>query len=164
MGSAVALEEVEVDYRGRGRALGPLSLDVEEGKIVALVGPSGCGKSTALRLLASLLERAHTGLDRLNLSVDRLEFLVNLCGLVDTLKSLLRLLDHGRCDDILRLGELLIQFLLLLDLILLRLLVLLLCLRQLLMGVLQDLLRLDLLRLDRGLEGRARLTEGRELL
>ena len=51
---AAALEDVEVDYRGRGRALGPLSLSVEEGEIVALVGPSGCGKSTALRLLAGL--------------------------------------------------------------------------------------------------------------
>ncbi|MEI7572401.1 MAG: ABC transporter ATP-binding protein [Phenylobacterium sp.] len=49
-----ALQEVEVDYQGRGRALGPLSLTIEAGEIVALVGPSGCGKSTALRLLAGL--------------------------------------------------------------------------------------------------------------
>ena len=56
MTSAVAasLEAVEVDYPGRGRALGPISLTVGEGEIVALVGPSGCGKSTALRLLAGL--------------------------------------------------------------------------------------------------------------
>ena len=54
MSAAVALEEVEVDYRGRGRALGPLSLEIGDGEIVALVGPSGCGKSTALRLLAGL--------------------------------------------------------------------------------------------------------------
>ncbi len=52
--SAAALEEVEVDYAGRGRALGPLSLTIGEGEVVALVGPSGCGKSTALRLLAGL--------------------------------------------------------------------------------------------------------------
>ena len=52
--ATVALEEVEVDYRGRGRALGPLSLRIGDGEIVALVGPSGCGKSTALRLLAGL--------------------------------------------------------------------------------------------------------------
>jgi NitT/TauT family transport system ATP-binding protein len=48
-----ALDAVEVDYP-RGRALGPFSLSLAEGEIVALVGPSGCGKSTALRLLAGL--------------------------------------------------------------------------------------------------------------
>jgi NitT/TauT family transport system ATP-binding protein len=45
---------VEVDYPGRGRALGPFELALKAGEIVALVGPSGCGKSTALRLLAGL--------------------------------------------------------------------------------------------------------------
>ena len=54
MGPTAALQDVEVDYRGRGRALGPVSLTIEAGEIVALVGPSGCGKSTALRLLAGL--------------------------------------------------------------------------------------------------------------
>ncbi len=51
--AAAALHNVEVDYP-RGRALGPVSLEVADGEIVALVGPSGCGKSTALRLLAGL--------------------------------------------------------------------------------------------------------------
>ena len=49
-----ALQQVEVDYPGRGRALGPVDLTLNSGEIVALVGPSGCGKSTALRLLAGL--------------------------------------------------------------------------------------------------------------
>ncbi len=49
-----ALTDVEVDYPGRGRALGPFSLEIEAGGITALVGPTGCGKSTALRLLAGL--------------------------------------------------------------------------------------------------------------
>jgi NitT/TauT family transport system ATP-binding protein len=48
-----ALTQVEVDYP-RGRALGPFSLSIRAGEIVALVGPSGCGKSTAMRLLAGL--------------------------------------------------------------------------------------------------------------
>lgn len=54
MTTVAALDQVEVDYPGRGRALGPFSLEVGEGEIVALVGPSGCGKSTAMRLLAGL--------------------------------------------------------------------------------------------------------------
>lgn len=54
MTAAASLSDVEVDYPNRGRALGPFSLSVAEGEVLALVGPSGCGKSTALRLLAGL--------------------------------------------------------------------------------------------------------------
>jgi len=54
MTAVASLTGVEVDYPGRGKALGPFDLSLAEGEIVALVGPSGCGKSTALRLLAGL--------------------------------------------------------------------------------------------------------------
>jgi NitT/TauT family transport system ATP-binding protein len=57
--TVAALKAVAIDYP-RGRALGPFSLSVGEGEIVALVGPSGCGKSTAMRLLAGL-EAPSTG-------------------------------------------------------------------------------------------------------
>ena len=52
--AVAALDQVEVDYPGRGSALGPFSLTLAAGETVSLIGPSGCGKSTALRLLAGL--------------------------------------------------------------------------------------------------------------
>jgi NitT/TauT family transport system ATP-binding protein len=64
MSAVAALETVEVDYSGRGRALGPFSFAVKAGEIVALVGPSGCGKSTALRLLGGLEEPTRGKVER----------------------------------------------------------------------------------------------------
>jgi len=61
---AARLDQVEVDYGAR-RALGPFSLTLQPGEIVALVGPSGCGKSTAMRLLAGLEEPTRGKVQRL---------------------------------------------------------------------------------------------------
>ncbi|MEA5002254.1 MAG: phosphate ABC transporter ATP-binding protein PstB [Christensenella sp.] len=38
-------------YYGENHALKDINMDVEEGKITALIGPSGCGKSTYLKTL-----------------------------------------------------------------------------------------------------------------
>lgn len=35
-------------------AVNDISLQLEDGEILALVGPSGCGKTTTLRLIAGL--------------------------------------------------------------------------------------------------------------
>ncbi len=37
-------------------AVGDLSLDIDEGEMVALVGPSGCGKTTTLKMINRLIE------------------------------------------------------------------------------------------------------------
>ena len=39
---------------GRIEVIAPVDLDVDPGKIIALLGPSGCGKSTLLRILTGL--------------------------------------------------------------------------------------------------------------
>lgn len=48
------LDHVSHSY-GTTRVLDDIDLDLEPGKVVALVGPSGCGKSTLLNLLGGLL-------------------------------------------------------------------------------------------------------------
>ena len=48
------VESADKTYPNGTRALAGLSLEVEEGEIVAIVGGSGCGKSTFLRLAAGL--------------------------------------------------------------------------------------------------------------
>ncbi|MFJ3956600.1 thiol reductant ABC exporter subunit CydC [Arthrobacter sp. NPDC090010] len=50
------LSGLRVDYRARGTAIGPLSVRLAPGRIVALGGPSGCGKSTLVAALTDTLD------------------------------------------------------------------------------------------------------------
>jgi NitT/TauT family transport system ATP-binding protein len=52
-GAAVSIGKVEKHF-GTRRVLGPISLEIAEGEIVAWIGASGCGKTTLLRILAGL--------------------------------------------------------------------------------------------------------------
>jgi osmoprotectant transport system ATP-binding protein len=54
---AIRLCEVTKSFDGAsGAAVDRLSLDVEQGTIMALLGPSGCGKTTTLRMINRLIE------------------------------------------------------------------------------------------------------------
>jgi NitT/TauT family transport system ATP-binding protein len=55
----IRLSSVRKVYRANGSeflAVSNVTMDVQEGELVALVGPSGCGKTTVMKILAGLHE------------------------------------------------------------------------------------------------------------
>ena len=57
MPAMISLQDVEKQYANAAApAVADLSLDIEQGEVVALVGPSGCGKTTTLKMINRLIE------------------------------------------------------------------------------------------------------------
>ena len=55
--TAIRLDRITKTFPGSSTpAVDALSLDIDEGSIVALIGPSGCGKTTTLRMINRLIE------------------------------------------------------------------------------------------------------------
>jgi osmoprotectant transport system ATP-binding protein len=53
---AIRLRDVTKSFGGGGHAVDRLTLDIDDGSIMALLGPSGCGKTTTLRMINRLIE------------------------------------------------------------------------------------------------------------
>lgn len=57
----LSVENLALGYAGK-TIVSDLSLDLEPGKITAIIGPNGCGKSTLLRGIARLLKPSRGGI------------------------------------------------------------------------------------------------------
>lgn len=54
--SRIALKNITHVYAGRVTAVKDLTMEIEDGKLIALLGPSGCGKTTLMRIIAGLVD------------------------------------------------------------------------------------------------------------
>ena len=54
MSNILEIRDLVVNFGGIG-AVGGISIDVEEGKIVTLIGANGAGKSTILRAVSGIV-------------------------------------------------------------------------------------------------------------
>ena len=57
---SLVLDRVSFTYPGTKHGLTDVSIDIDTGKLVAVIGPSGSGKSTLLKLVSGL-STGHTG-------------------------------------------------------------------------------------------------------
>ena len=68
------------------KALGPLSMEIESGDIIAIIGPSGCGKSTLLHVLSGIIKeysgQAALNGEKLNPKVHDIGFIPQNFGLL----------------------------------------------------------------------------------
>src|SRR4029450_1337664 len=62
-GPVLVVDDVAYSY-GENRGVGPTSLELERGEVVALTGPNGSGKTTLAKLAAGLLEHQRGKLGR----------------------------------------------------------------------------------------------------
>jgi putative spermidine/putrescine transport system ATP-binding protein len=60
----LALDQVHFQYPGVGAGVRDITLEIQDGELLAIIGPSGCGKSTILKLVAGFL-MPHQGVIRI---------------------------------------------------------------------------------------------------